>query len=355
MPQPILPRAPRSSALALSLALAAAFSVPVRAAQLSYHKTDPVPGPHDVALLVGATQDRDNVGGDGVTDGDANDQSTYVSSLDRPHQGQTFTTGANPSGYQVNAVWVRHASYSSANADSTWWCAPKGASLAVRITRPSAAGTFAFPISSETLVTTGAEPGAPNALSPLFARANSPEGTGLWLRIALDRPVTVYPNSSYGFDLTGLGREYFFELHGIRDAAADGGNAYAGGAAYHGSTTATPDLTLHPLAGDRAFLVELSPSLEVVRDGRDVFLSWANASGDARQIDIYRHQRPTTEGRRRISTTNTAISSYLDSLLSDDTPAWYWVVVTRLDGAVETFGPAAAPSAAAGSPDATSP
>jgi hypothetical protein len=341
--------------LAFSLALASILSVPAQAAQLSYHKTEPVPGPHDVALLVGAAQDRNNVGGDGFADGDANDQSTYVSGLDRPHQGQTFTTGANPAGYQVKALWVRHAGYSPANVDSTWWCAPKGSSLTVRITRPSAAGTFAFPVSSETLVTSGAEPGAPNALSPLSVRANSPTGTGLWLRIALDQPVTVYPNSSYGFDLTGIGQEYFFELHGIRDAAASGGDAYAGGGAYHGSTTATPDLSLHPLAGDRVFMVELNPSLEVVRDGRDVFLSWAAASGPVSQIDVYRNQRPTPEGRRRITTTNTATSGYLDSLPTDDAPAWYWVDVTRVDGTKETFGPATAASGPAGAPASISP
>ena len=321
-----------------------ACALPLPAAQLSYHSAPPKSGPSDIVNLAGAARDWDNIGGDGLNDGDANDSATYIAGVDRPHQGQTFTTGGNPAGYQVNAVWLRHAGYSG-NQDATWWCAPAESSLTVRITRPAAAGTFAFALASEPVRTTGAEPGAPNPLAPREVRTSSADGTGLWLRFAFASPVTLYPNTRYGFDVTAHTPDFFLETLGLRDAAASGGDAYAGGSAYTGSSTGTADNTLLPLAGDRVFVVELSPAIDLVRKGHEVFISWPQLSGPLRRVEIYRNDRAAVEGRARVATITTAVNTYLEKVPDDKAPYWYWLTLTRSDGSTETIGPVATPVA----------
>ena len=245
----------RPSLLAFIAPLLLAASL-LDGAQLSYHTTAPSPGADDIFNLVGATRDRDNVGGDGLADGGANDASTYLSGSDRPHQGQTFRTGAHPAGYRAAAVWLRHPGY-TANTSSTWWRTPVGGSLGVRVTEPAAAGTPSFALRSESLVTTGAETGAPNSLAPVAAATNTATGTGVWLRFAFATPVTLAADTLYGFDVTATSANFFLETLGVRDAAAPGGDAYPAGSAYRGSTNGAPDDSLQALAGDRVFLVEL--------------------------------------------------------------------------------------------------
>lgn len=340
------PKSPaRPSWLALPL-LAAVTSLP--AGQLSYHLATPVPGVHDVANLVGATADRDNLAGDGQTDGDYNDHATYVA-FDRPHQGQTFTTGAHPTGYQIKAVWLRHVGY-SANSDITWWCAPEGGALTLRVTRPAAAGTFAFVVASESVTMSSNDVGAPNRLMPLRTRENSPQGTGLWLRFAFASPVMLYPNTQYGFDVSAHGNELFFETLGVRDGAAEGGDAHAGGAAYRGATNGTPDNTLSPIGGDRVFIAELSPAVEVFRQDHEVFLTWSQVAGPVRRIELHRNARPTPEGRTRVAVFETPTSTHLDKVPDPRATYWYWLVVTRPDGGVENIGPAVTPQTEAWRP-----
>ncbi len=341
------------SALAFLLPCALA---PLPAAQLSYHSANPSPGPDDIANFIGAASDRDNIGGDGYYDGDANDGHTYLAGVDRPHQGQTFTTGANPDGYRVNAVWLRHVRYTS-NTSLTWWSTPDPAAFTVRITRPSAVGGSAFALATETCTTTGAESGAPNALTPFSPPVNSADGTGVWLRFSFATPVALSPNTSYGLDVTSNSREYFFETHGIRDAAV-GGNPYADGSAYTGSSIGRADDTLIPLAGDRVFMVEFArpattpaakpgvgvATLEVARSADEVWLRWPSITGAIRQIVIYRHDRAVAVDRVAVAALLTPQVSYLDKTPDADTTYWYWVVVTRPDGKVETFGPTATPT-----------
>jgi hypothetical protein len=326
---------PRRRAL-LSLSLLA-LPLALHGAQASFSSAAPAPGPYDIANLTGAAQDRDNIAGDGINDGDVNDHATYVSGLDRPHQGQTFTTGDNPAGYQVRAVWIKHAGY-SANQSDTWWSAPAGSDLTIRLTRPAAAGTFAFALASEPLTLTGNAPGAPNAFFPVSPRVNTADGSGVWLRIGLESPVSLYPNTRYGFDLTGTSPELFFEWLGLRDNTTEG-DAYPSGSAYVGSTTAVPDQTLRPLAGDRVFLVEMSPAVEVARDGAEVFLSWGRIPGAVQKLELYRGDRPSPENRRRIAELAVLAQVYLDKLPRPDATCWYWLVVTRPDGTTETIGP----------------
>jgi autotransporter-associated beta strand protein len=224
------------------------------AATLSYQTTAPTPGTSDVSNFTGASNDRDNVGGDGSSDGAGNDAGTYVAG-DRPQQGQTFTTGANAGGYQVKAVWLRHAGYTS-NTVNTFWRTANGAGLTVRVTNPAAAGAGSFALATETVTTTGSESGTPNALAPVTTGTSSMNGTGVWVRFAFSQPVTVQPNTQYGFDVTSTSATLYFETLGIRDSAS-GGNPYAGGSAYNGGTNGAPDNAMNTLSGDRVFLVEL--------------------------------------------------------------------------------------------------
>src|SRR5581483_11344454 len=225
------------------------------AATLSYQTTAPTPGTTDVSNVTGAARDRDNVGGNGSSDGSTNDASTFVAG-DRPQQGQTFTTGANAGGYQVKAVWLRHVGYTS-NTGTTSWRTANGVGLTVRVTNPAAAGTSSFALATETVTTTGTESGTSNPLAPVTTGTSSTNGTGVWVRFALSLPVTVQPNTQYGFDVTSSSTTFYFETLGIRDAAS-GGNPYAGGTAYNGGTNGTPDNAMNTLAGDRVFMVELT-------------------------------------------------------------------------------------------------
>jgi autotransporter-associated beta strand protein len=224
------------------------------AATLSYQTTTPTPGANDISNFTGAAQDRDNVGGNGSSDGSTNDAGTYVAG-DRPQQGQTFTTGANAGGYQVKAIWLRHVGYTS-NTANTFWRTANGAGLTVRVTNPTAAGTSSFALATETATTTGSESGTSNSLAPVATGTSSANGTGVWVRFAFSQPFMVQANTQYGFDVTSTSTALYFETLGIRDAAS-GGNPYAGGSAYNGGTNGTPDNAMNTLSGDRVFLVEL--------------------------------------------------------------------------------------------------
>ena len=234
--------------------MGAPFALP--AATLSYQTTTPTPGASDVSNLTGAASDRDNVGGNGSSDGSINDASTYVGG-DRPQQGQTFTTGANAGGYQVKAIWLRHVGYTS-NTASTSWLTANGVGFTVRVTNPVAAGTSSFALATETVTTTGSETGTSNSLAPVTTATSSTNGTGVWVRFAFSIPITLQPNKQYGFDVTSGSTSFYFETLGVRDAAS-GGNPYAGGSAYSGSTNGATDNAMNTLSGDRVFLVELAP------------------------------------------------------------------------------------------------
>ena len=189
-------------------------------------------------------------------------------------------------------------------------------------------------------------------------------------RSTLASPVALSPNTQYGFDVVSTAREYFFETHGIRDGAT-GGNPYAGGSAYSGSGIGLADNTLNALAGDRVFMVEFAkpaatpsapsaasaaassaanpaaaaPKLEVARSADEVWLRWPAIAGAIRQVVVYRHDRAVAIDRTPIAALLTPQTSYLDKVPNADTTYWYWVVVTRPDGKVETLGPTPTPSA----------
>lgn len=220
------------------------------AAILSYQTTTPTLGIYDVGNVSGATADSNAVSSGA-------DSATYVAG-DRPQQGQTFTTGTSLGSYQINAVWVRHVSYTNNPQGSlTYWRTQNGAPLTVRVTKPSAAGTSSFVLHSETVTTTGGEAGTSNALAPIAAATNSRTGTGVWVRFAFSTPVVVQPNALYGFDVTSNSTTFYFET------LTNGTDVYSGGNAYNGSTNGSADNIMNALSGDRVFVVELGPVVSV--------------------------------------------------------------------------------------------
>lgn len=227
----------------LAVMLASLLSAASLSAQtLNFLTTAPTPTNGDVFNFTGSLADSANVS-DGATyaDGGANDAFTYAAG-DRPSKGQTFTTGATAG--KVTAIWVRHVGYTN-EAPSTFWSFASGAPFTFRITDPSQVNTGNFALDMETYTISGAEPNNPGGF------AFSVTGTGLWLRFGLTNSVTLSPNTTYGFDLTSVGGD-FFETWGTSN------DVYSGGSAYMGSTAGAVDSTLVPLVGDRAFLVEFN-------------------------------------------------------------------------------------------------
>jgi hypothetical protein len=224
--------------LAAGLSLAGSLS----AQTLTFSPTAPVPGAKDVYNLAGSGNDGGNVNnGTFQTDGAANDGFTYVAN-NRPSMGQTFTMG--PNGGVVTAIWIRHVGYTNDQA-LTYWSFASGSAEAFRITNPSQVGTAGFAIDSESYTITGLEPNNPGGFN------FSTTGTGLWLRFSLTNTVTLQPNTVYGFDITGIGGD-FFETFGTSN------DVYSGGTAYIGSTGGGLDDTENVLSGDRAFLIEIN-------------------------------------------------------------------------------------------------
>ncbi|HZI32806.1 MAG TPA: immunoglobulin domain-containing protein [Candidatus Binatia bacterium] len=227
-------------------ALAGMMSVTTAgAATLTFSTVPPVPGAKDIYNLSGASHDGANVSDGGTyADGGDNDAFTYVAG-DRPSKGQTFTTGPDAGGYQVKAVWIRHCGYTN-NTDLTWYQMATGSMMTIRVTDPSQVNTAGFELDSETYTVTGSEANKlPGGVS------NSANGTGVWMRFQLDNPVTLQPNTTYGFDVTSLSDNLFFESFGTSN------DVYSGGSAYQGSSNGATDDTLNPLVGDRVFMVEM--------------------------------------------------------------------------------------------------
>jgi len=227
-----------------SLALAWAVSS-ASALTLTLCDTVPTPGPADAFNFSGAVNDGANVSDGRVyPEGPGNDQFTYVAG-DRPHQGQTFTTGSHPKGYIIKAVWVRQAGYTE-NAVRTTWQMNAGGKITLRVTDPMLGGSDKFALHAEDYIATGKEGWG----GPMRSSIN---GAGTWLKFTFSSPVVLSPDKTYGFDLCSSHRQVYFEWLGISDS-----DAYIGGGAYNGNTAGAPDNAMNGLAGDRVFLVELA-------------------------------------------------------------------------------------------------
>ena len=276
------------------LAALMSLMAPVQAAIVTFHTTAPTPGPQDVYNLVGATRDGDNVGTT-PDDGWLNDEWTYVA-LDRAAVGQTFVTSDSEAVYLCTGLWIQHVGYtdntaSGATNNGTWYNMPVNAKFGIRITDPSASGTDAFVLASETYTVTGTE-------ENIIPGGSSANGTGTWIHIELTTPIALAPGTTYGFDIVSMSGNpnMYFETLGIKDDAPNG-NPYTEGTAYRsgGNGVANNVLTVAP--GDRVFVVDLegtfplsasipNPGDKTMGVPTDTTLSW-NAGRDSTESKVY--------------------------------------------------------------------
>ena len=233
---------------------------------LTIGPTAPTVTTSDVYNFVGSGNDFHNVntttsGGYGTNSSNTgglggNDVYQYVSG-NRPDQGQTFTTGTNPGGYTLTAIWLQHVGYNSTNIsgpdnNGTYWELSSGAGLTVRVTNPSKVGTSNFALATDTYTATGSE-ASPNSWS---SSQNNFTGDGYWMDFVLGSPVTLQANTQYGFDVSSQSSSGFFEILGT-DGSTTGYN-FTGGSAYNGSTNGASDNTLNTLSGSRVFLAQMT-------------------------------------------------------------------------------------------------
>ena len=215
---------------------------------ITYSAGQPSGAADSVAQWSGAAFDAANIGGSGVNadgganNGTANDASTYVSS-GRPTQGQTFTTGSNPNGYDVSGITVRAAGYTNNTATgsnlSAWNLAASNGPIEVTFGKVN--GTTQSLLSIQNFMAGGE--GTPGS-------GSSVNGPGTYVTFNLPFPVHLDPNTTYGFDFTiGEGSGNYFEWLGTSS------DPYAGGTAYTRSGS-----TITPLSGDRVFQVNMTAS-----------------------------------------------------------------------------------------------
>ena len=215
-----------ATAMAFSIATAA------RAARVSFSNKAPTLAPDDMANFTGADTEINN-----VSDGDHD--ATYIAD-DRPIQGQTFTTGTNASGYQLRAVTLREVKC------ETYALIPD-LKYTIRITKPS--GQTLEVIATETAEAVAAAPGN---IPSLGDGGEMGGGSGAFVTFTFDKPVTLKPNTRYGFDTGGGSVRHYWQTDATAANAYPGGEAYSSGAAGAGSSNWTSR------AGDRVFVVALT-------------------------------------------------------------------------------------------------
>jgi len=204
-----------------------------KAAQASFSTTAPTLGPDDIANLTGASG-----GGSNVSSGDPN--ATYLAD-DRPVQGQVFTSGANPSGYLLTAVTLRHVPY------STYALVPD-LTYTIRITRPLA-GTALSVAATETAIVPAS---TPNNIPTIDGGNSEGPGSGRYVTFTFANPIALSPNATYGFDVTGGTARHYWECDGTSS------DAYSGGAAYSTGANGAANLTRTARVGDRIFVLALA-------------------------------------------------------------------------------------------------
>jgi len=142
----------------------------------------------------------------------------------------------------------------AANPKPGLYSADQANTLTVRVVDPSAQGTPAFVLASETHLVTGQEAGM--ELMPVDWSQDR-LGTGTWVHFRLGTPVPLEPNKQYGFDVTVTSGNsgFYLEVAGMNE------DGYASGAAYStGVETGTNSLRLDEVYhGDRTFIAALSP------------------------------------------------------------------------------------------------
>lgn len=297
------------------------------AATLTSGDTVMAVGVDDIGQLHSPNSDTLNIGGTGVTYTGTNDASTYVAN-DRTTQGQTFTTGADPDGYTLNGIYVKHVLYTDNMNNGTWSGLTDGTAVTVRVC--SVSGTALTQLSSETAtVATGSGIPGGTGSSPYWS------GTGKWLYIALATPVALVANTQYSFDLTSNGP--WFELAGLE------AGPYAGGVAYTTATKSALDMGTVHINGDRTFALDMTPQNKLVYDApADDFwgqnplavsgqvLSWTVNDAALSNIDLYigTENEPnliTTPAYKKLSMEAVTTISYALPALEND-KIYYWRV-----------------------------
>jgi hypothetical protein len=215
-----------------------------QAASLSYSATTPT-GP--ISYLGSSADDTTNVA--------AGDDAASYFAHDRLNMGvgQTFWTGST--GFEMTGIWLKNVQYTTNTGNGTWWYLDNeagqqgGSVLRYRVTQWT--GTNLSVINTSSYTVTGTETG--NELMPVNWAADK-LGTGTWVYFGLDTPVTLAPNTVYGFDVAvTLGDwGYFMETAGTL-----GNDSYAGGWAYQSSTDTAQ---VQQWDGDHTFVVVPEPA-----------------------------------------------------------------------------------------------
>jgi len=202
------------------------------AATISWSSTAPAITGGDIANFNGTTSDAGNING-------GNDAQTYIAN-GRGQQGQTVTTGGNTSGYVLTAITLQHVQYAT---DNTSYDLGVGwgtfGPLTLRFGSISG-GVFTASV-TETAILDGE-----------FANGtvNGTGGTGKYITLTLDAPVTLDPNTEYAFTLDSSNPWFEINGDGTTDASYGGGTAFT-------ATEQSSSAAATTYMGDRVFHLDV--------------------------------------------------------------------------------------------------
>jgi alpha-D-xyloside xylohydrolase len=243
----------------------ASISPPPPPSPLTGSASQPSTDADDAYYLPTAINDADNIGGSGISTSAGNDEDTYVAA-DRSSKGQTFTTGSNPAGYDLQSFTIQHVQWPTYLTNGTYYNLQPGDRFEVQIGTLS--GTTKSPVYIGSAVYSGsalANPTSPN---------NKGSGTYFTFDLSSAEMPTLAPNTVCYFEIAADAGDPYFELNGSRTGT------YAGGTAFRGNTGADLGLIgtgVNVLAGDRAFHVDLA---KVTAPGFSSWISGYPAVGD---------------------------------------------------------------------------
>jgi hypothetical protein len=117
----------------------------------------------------------------------------------------------------------------------------------IRITKPS--GKTLEIIATETAEGIAAAPGN---IPSIGGGGEMSTGSGAFVTFTFDKPVTLKPNTTYGFDIGGGTVRHYWQTDGTAS------NAYTGGEAYSSGTAGAGNSKQASRTGDRVFVVALT-------------------------------------------------------------------------------------------------
>jgi len=187
-------------------------------------------------------------GGGTLTGGD---EANWIFGLDRPAQGQTFTTGSNALGYDLDAVTIQRASGGTTSFSFT---NVTNLTYGLRIDTPSGTDLSAADLLND-------------ATNSIVARATTNQGANLVTEpgeldfVTLSGfSVHLDPSTTYSFDVVvPNGIDQGWKLNANTNV-----NSYTGGTAFSSGDNGTPNDTLTARTGDRVFHLNLTASAAAV-------------------------------------------------------------------------------------------